>query len=393
MNILGYTDKERCSGCGACANVCPCDAIVFKEDEYGFKYPHIDEEKCVKCGKCVSICNSATQMQGNEPIKAFAATNKDKNALMKSSSGGVFSALADYVLENGGAVCGCVYDDNLNVVHICEESKDGILKMRKSKYVQSDMGYVIREIKERIAKGQKVLFTGTPCQVSGVNAVLGRDNKNLITVDLVCHGVPSQLIFKKFLKYLEEKHKTEIVDFDFRSKKYGWQRFTMEFTDKNGCKKNIGKGDEFYFPAFTKGFIMRPSCFTCNFACPNRVGDITMADFWGFERLNLSCDTTNGTSLCLINSQKAEKILPYLEEKLIFNEIDYDIAVKGNTCLRKPTEKGVKWETYMQACKNDEISLLAERYRKRNKKERLRWKIKLLIPISVFKFVKKLRSN
>ena len=183
------------------------------------------------------------------------------------------------------------------------------------------------------------------------------------------------------------------VDFDFRSKKYGWQRYTMEFEDIKGCKKNIGKGDEFYFPAFTKGYIMRPSCFMCNFACPKRVGDITIGDFWGFERLNLSCDTTNGTSLCLINSKKAETMLPCLGEKLVLDEIDYQLAVKGNTCLRQPTSKGEKWDIYMQACKDDEISLLAEKYRKRNRKERLRWKIKLLIPITVFKFIKKLKTR
>ncbi len=391
MIIYPCGDKKDCSGCGACVNVCPCDAITMQEDEYGFSYPCVEQSKCIDCKKCVKACANAQSRELRLPLEVYAATNKNRDTLLKSSSGGVFSALAEVVLSMNGAVCGCVYDENLMPVHVCTEKEDGICLMRKSKYAQSNVGVVYREVFERLKRGQLVLFTGTPCQVGALYSVVGDGFANLITVDLICHGVPSSAMFKQFLNYLEEKYKTKIAHFDFRSKKYKWQRYTAEFAGKDGKVKNIGKMNEFYFSAFSTGNILRPNCFECRYACPERVGDITVGDFWGHAALELRCDKNNGISIVAFNTEKVQKLIGVLEEKLILDKVDYQVAVAGNTCLQHPTIKGDKWDTYMQAMKNGEISLLAKRYRQKNKKRILRSTVKNLLPISVIHFINKRR--
>ncbi len=385
-------EKEQCFGCKACSNICPTNAITFQHDDFGFSYPHVNKSLCINCGKCLSACNKIERHDKTMPLKSFAATHKDRDILNKSSSGGVFSVLAEYVLQNNGAVCGCVYDENLLPKHICSESAEDVALMRKSKYAQSDIGTVYQDAKNRLKKGQQVLFTGTPCQIAALYSVLDKDYNNLITMDLVCHGTVSELMFKKFLEYLESKYKTNITDFDFRSKKYGWKRYTMEFSKQSGQRKNIGKYNEFYFNAFISGNITRPNCFSCPFASPMRISDITVGDFWGFEKASTRCDAERGISLCTLNSEKALGLLPMLESSLTLDEIDYRIAVDGNTCLHTPTKKGSKWEEYMHAFKNDDIQAMANSYAKRNRKRIFKEKLKLMIPLKAFLFLKRKRT-
>ena len=383
-------DIQKCCGCRACANACPCDAITMKMDELGFFYPEINTEKCVDCGKCISVCDfSRTERSGKMPLTAYAAIHKDRAVLKDSSSGGVFSALAEYVLEQGGAVCGCLLE-GLRAIHVCAETQDDVIRMRKSKYVQSDVGMIYRDVATRLKNGQMVLFTGTPCQVAALYEVLGhKDYPGLITLDLVCHGVPSELMFQKFIEYLEKKHKTRIVDFNFRSKKHGWQRSTLLFTGENGKVKYIGKANEFYYPAFSAGFITRPSCFSCKYACQERVADITVGDFWGHEKINLLSDTKNGVSICTLNTNRAKSLYSVLSERLCLQEIDYQIAVNGNHCLRAPTPKGDKWDLYMDHLKKDSVEQIAKLYIQKNKKKIIRNKLKLLVPYGLFMRIRK----
>lgn len=365
----------------------------MQSDEYGFAYPVVDEGKCVKCGRCATACEKVNKNESGMPLKAFAASHLNKELLIKSSSGGVFSALAEHILDIGGVVCGCIFDDNLNAVHICTEKKDDLCKIRKSKYIQSDIGLIYRDIKKSLIDGKHVLFTGTPCQVAALYAFLCKEYDNLTTMDLVCHGVPSQLMFDKFIKHLEKRYKTKIVKFDFRSKKYGWQRYTMEFTDVRNRSVNIGKAREFYIRSFTGGDIIRSSCLSCKYACANRIGDITIGDLWGYEVFDLKCDTCNGTSLFTINNEKAAKWLDVLRENLFFEEIDYSIAVKKNCCLHTPTSQGKNRDIYMQAFKEDKIEKIVSKYEKESKKVILREKLKFLIPVSIFTFIKKIKSQ
>ncbi len=393
MTIYSNNDKANCCGCGACTNVCPRDAILMQADEYGFSYPNIDPSVCIECNLCLKVCQQVNTNESDAPLKAFAASHRNKQIAYKSSSGGVFSALAHYFLENGGAVCGCVWDGNLNAVHICTDKEEAVLKIRKSKYLQSDVGLIYRDVKKRLANGQAVLFTGTPCQVAALYAVVGSRHEKLTTMDLICHGVPSQRLFDQFIHYLEKRYKTTIVEFDFRSKKHGWPRFTMAFTDSRGRTVNIGKSQEFYMPAFTGGNIIRESCLSCQYACSNRIGDITIGDLWGYEKLNLHFNTVNGTSVFTINTPTAEKWLDVLTDVMDCEEIDYAAAVKGNLCLRMPTSKGEKREQYMEAIKNGNIEIMAKKYVQSRRKQIMREKLKLLVPAPIFDFIKRAKHR
>jgi len=383
------SDAEKCSACGACVNICPKDAISFKANEYGIEYPEINADKCIDCKLCKKVCSAIAEVELQSPIKAFAATHKNKAVLLKSSSGGAFSALAEKVLENGGAVCGCVYDEGFTPVHVCSRKKGDYLRMRKSKYVRSSIGYAYREVRKELETGDCVLFTGTPCQVSGLKAFLGKEYPNLITVDLICHGVPEPTMFKEFLGYLEKKYRTKIKEFDFRSKKYGWQRYTSEFTGENGKTINIGKNKELYMYAFSRGETIRPSCFTCRFATSKRAGDITIGDLWGHEKFAVSCDRKNGISLITVNNEKALRFFETLEASFVCDEVDYASACANNTCLRKPTDRGKRWEKYMEAYKNGEFERVAAKHQRINRKLILREKIKMNVPLRVFRFLKK----
>lgn len=384
---------DACCGCGACINICPVDAITMRDDEYGFRYPYVNADLCITCKKCEKVCDFVkTENVGMSPLKAYAAVHKDFSVLNKSSSGGVFSALVEYVLSQNGAVCGCIFDESLNAIHVCVEEEKDIISMRKSKYLQSDIGFIYREVKGRLDNQQLVLFTGTPCQVAAVKSFLApKKYDNLLTMDLICHGVPSQQMFNKYLEYLEQKYRTKIIGFDFRSKRYGWQRYSTEFTDYRKKTKNLGKFNEFYMPAFTGGNIVRPSCFSCKYACKERVGDITAGDFWGQEKSHLSLDAKKGLSLCIINTQKAIDLLPELKKRLHLEEVDYNVAATGNYCLNAPTSKGKKWEEYMKAFENDQIEQIAQRYKKSHRKAILRSQLRQYVPIGVFHLIRKLK--
>ena len=392
MEILANA-QQKCSGCAACINVCPFGAISVVWDEFGFDFPQIDENKCVKCGKCERACNFVQKCELYTPLKAFAMANSDAEIVAKSSSGGVFSALAEHVLSLSGAVCGCVYDDGLMPKHICADNEKEINRMRRSKYAQSDINVVYQDVFDRLRKGQTVLFTGTPCQVAGLYSVVGKGFSNLITADLICHGVPSRLMFKNFLGYLERKYNTKITDFNFRSKKYGWQRFTLEFKDDKGRMRNIGKVSEFYMPAFTSGNTIRQSCYSCRFACSNRIGDFTIGDFWGHTNSNISLDKTKGISVCTVNTSHALDLLEKLSKNIVMEEINYEIAVNGNTCLRHPTAVGTKRNDYMRAVATGDISNIAKQYRKNNKIKIFRGFLKLHAPLWLLNSVEKKKSK
>ena len=393
MPSINCINTDECTGCKACANICPKDAIVFQEDEYGFSYPFINAEKCIQCKKCEQVCNSIKSFNTGLPLKTYAAANKDNNILRASSSGGVFSVLAEYYLANGGYVCGCVYDENLRPIHICTNRYEDYLQMRKSKYVQSDVGDVYRTVKKLLQNDKDVLFVGTPCQIAGLKGFLQKNHERLLTVDLVCHGTPSYKMFRAFLDYLENKYDTKITDFNFRSKKHGWLRISTEFTDKTGRTRNIGKNQEFYMFSFSNGDIMRPSCYSCKYASPERVGDITIGDFWGYNKKTSGLSPVNGISLFTLNTDASLKILESLSEKLFLEEVDYSAAINGNTCLRHPTRKGRNREKCMKSLSENRIHEIAENYVKNNKKRIIIEKIKYTIPIRLYEALRRRKSE
>lgn len=303
---MQITDKNKCSGCNACYNICPVNAISMLEDKEGFKYPIIDDTKCTKCGLCAKTCPiNNTKFENNENPKCYAYMAKD-DIRKDSASGGAFAHLAYHFIKNDGYVCGAVYTQDWSVEHIVSNKIEDILRMQSSKYLQSDTKSCYKEIKQILEDGKKVLFSGTPCQVAGLKAFLRKDYENLYCLDLVCHGVPSPKVFKK---YLDEIYGLENVKkYNFRSKEpNGWSCCCCCETTTGKKFYKDKKEDEFYIP-FLKNLLLRTCCGNCKFNKLPRQGDLSIGDFWGINEYSKKLNDKKGTSVILANNEKA----PYL---------------------------------------------------------------------------------
>ena len=323
--------KSECTGCTACASICPKSVINMVEDNEGFVYPQItNEDQCIKCGKCIAVCPVKNSIvKENAPI-SYAIKNKDKNIQEQSSSGGVFSALASLIIKNGGVVYG-VSMDNFKVHHVKADNLESLVKFRGSKYVQSDLKNTFKEIKEKLIKGKTVMFSGTPCQVEGLTTFLGEKYNNLITIDFACHGVPSPKVLRLYLYNLENKIGKKLSKVSFRDKKINWRRFSFkaEFIDGSQFSEPLEKN--LYLRGFTDNLFLRPSCYDCAFKKTSRVSDITVADFWGIQDTYPEHYDEMGVSLCCANSLSGLTLIKQASELLEINEVDFEKAVSRNS--------------------------------------------------------------
>lgn len=304
---------NHCTGCTACAAVCPKGCIAMEPDADGFLHPAVDESKCVSCGLCERVCPVLNRAELNHTPTACAAKSRDEASRLASTSGGVFTELARSVLTQGGAVFGAAYDEAFRVVHICAEDETGLARLRGAKYAQSDPGDTFREVKQRLEKGQQVLFSGTPCQVLGLKSFLKRDYDNLLLVDLVCHSVPSPLAWEKYLQYISEGKTLTAVN--LRCKDTGWSRYGYcnRFDFADGSCRMDKSGDSLYMKLFTGGYITRPSCESCPAKGYARVSDLTLGDFWGIWNIRPELDDDRGISLVLVQTKKGQTALEELE--------------------------------------------------------------------------------
>lgn len=283
--MINIVDKSLCSGCHACMSVCPKFAITMQKDNEGFLYPIVDENKCIGCDLCDKSCQVLNPITNeNEPIVAYACNNLNDAVRMQSSSGGIFSLIAEWIISQNGVVFGAGFDDELNVVHMAVDNTNDLSKLRGSKYVQSVIGDSYIQTKELLDAGIKVLFSGTPCQIDGLLHFLRKDYDNLYTLDIVCHGVPSPKVWKKYLEYQEilngsSLSKTKLPT--FRSKEDGWIRFRSALFFENGNSYSMTHEKDLYMKAFLKNVSLRNSCFSCYSKSINRNSDITLADLWG----------------------------------------------------------------------------------------------------------------
>ncbi len=317
--------KYDCCGCGACAQRCPHNAIELTQDNEGFLYPQIDESICIDCGLCERVCPIINQELPSEPIKTFAAKNNDENIRQQSSSGGIFTLLATKVINNGGGVFGAIFNAKWEVEHDYTDTIEGLAKFRGSKYVQSKIGnnYILAE--EYLKDGKQVLFSGTPCQISGLKRFLRKEYENLICVDIICHGVPSPFIWQK---YIEQYNPTELSSISFRDKTNSWKRYEVVIRQekKTIIREDIGKN--IYMKLFLSDLCLRPSCSNCNSKSGKSKSDITIADFWGIQHLHPDFDDDKGCNLVLINSEKGLNLFNKLECDKI--ETDFNTAIKYN---------------------------------------------------------------
>lgn len=333
-------DKE-CTACGACVQICTASCIYLSADSSGVVYPIIERNNCIKCNACTKVCHLYTAVDLYDKVQhAYAVVNNSDLDLSKSTSGGAFSAIAKYVLNKSGVVYGCAYVEHLKAKHIRIDSADDLEKLNGSKYVQSDIGDCYLAIQNDLNNGLGVFFSGTPCQVSGLKTFLGKKYEKLITADIVCHGVAPQKYFDKYIEWLEQKIHMNITDYSFRSKdNSGWSLAGVcKGIDKRtgkAVKKNIYYYNEFYYYYFLKGHIYRDSCYSCKYACSDRIGDFTLGDLWGIEILNVPFRTSGGCSLVLTNNQKAATILHELDCSI--SEISMENALKHNKQLISPS--------------------------------------------------------
>lgn len=325
-------EKNKCTGCEACYNICPKNAINMVEDKEGFLYPQIDEKKCINCGMCKKICPNNKEMERNEEKSiVLAASNQDENIRWKSTSGGIFTMLAEKILEQNGIVYGAMFDSNFKVIHDKIETKEDIKKLRGSKYVQSRIGNIYKNIKQQLNDGKKVLFSGTPCQIAGLKSFLNKDYELLYCVEIFCKGVPSPKIWNSYLEYQEKRNKTKIEEIYFRKKTYGFHSTTLSMKFRNGKQYNKGHESDIMLKLFVNELISRPVCYNCNFRGMNRQADISIGDLWHADRIikEYELDADKGVNIVLINTNKGKELFNSLSNIKSF-EITLDKGLEQN---------------------------------------------------------------
>ena len=360
--FISEKDPSLCCGCGACISVCAHAALAFRINDEGYKEPVLDENACVNCGLCDKVCPmmNANKVQCS-PKQVYAAINKNVETLKQSSSGGAFTVIAERILGNGGVVYGAAFENDMTLKHIRIKSSGELKKLRGSKYLQSDTEGIFKQVKEDLRNGRQVYFTGVPCQVAGLKLFLRKDYDNLFTTDIVCHGVPSQKMFNVFMDHFRKERDVEIVDYRFRDKRVnGWS-----CSSSSSCKKNgTGKIFEVYFDktlnaymnAFLSGSIDRESCYKCPFAKNERVGDITLADYWGVKRFHSEINCRQGVSLVLINTDKGFEMFNRLQGRfeLIESKLEWAASENPNLSHPMPRPKG-RGEAFKKAFTNPEV--------------------------------------
>lgn len=340
-------EKEDCMGCHACENICPAQCLAMTPDDEGFLYPKVDYALCIKCKRCISACPIINKVEAYDNLQAYACINKDEKIRSESSSGGVFTLVAEQVIDKGGVVFGASFNDEFGVEHIFIETKEKLLKLRGSKYVQSKIGDSYKQAKEFLNSGREVLFTGTPCQIAGLKNFLGKFYNNLFTTDIICHGVPSPEIWQKYVRFREAEAGAPTQRITFRQKDEGWKQYSVSFSFKNNTEYRQNFHKDLYMRAFLKDVCLRPSCYACKFKGLNRQSDITLADFWGIQNILPEMDDNKGTSLIFINNEIGHGLFDEVKDKMVYQKVDRQEAVKYNSCAIRSSLYNPKRDVFM----------------------------------------------
>lgn len=345
---INVIDKIKCTGCCACMNSCPTAAIKMEMDEAGFRYPKVDTNLCINCGVCERVCPIDKEQQTvDSSPEVYAAWSMNPEVRFKSTSGGMFSELAYAVLQLGGVVAGAVYRSDNLVEHVIVADAKGIDRLRQSKYLQSEIGDVYKQIKTYLGDGVYVMFVGSPCQVAGLKSFLRKDYEKLITVDFICRGMNSPKAYRYWLNDLEERYNSKVTNVWFKYKKHGWKESPRctKVTFENG-KECILDADK---NSFMRGYLdgnlyLRPSCSDCQFKGIARRSDITLADFWSIPK---KLDDDKGTSMVLINSEKGRNLFGKIKDKVFYYQRSFEEVSKGNVCFRESAVINPKGEEFL----------------------------------------------
>ena len=354
--MIHIVNKQACCGCSACVQRCPKHCISLREDSEGFLYPQVDTESCIDCGLCEKVCPMLHHSEeGQKPIAVYAAKNKDEEIRRTSSSGGVFTALAEEIIRKGGVVFGACFNTDWEVVHDYAETVEGLSRFRGSKYVQSRIGETYRQVETFLKSGREVLFSGTPCQIAGLRMFLKKEYENLLTVDVICHGVPSPRVWREYLKEetARQREKNTVLPrpihekdvlvegISFRDKTLGWKKYSFALA----LSTTNGSGEKFSFCSrmplnenlFLRGFLadlyLRPSCYACPLKCGKSGSDMTLGDFWGLQEVFPELDDDKGMTALLVNSVRGKEMLG--KAGAILYPTDYEKVLRSNPALER----------------------------------------------------------
>jgi coenzyme F420-reducing hydrogenase beta subunit len=394
--MIIITDKSKCCGCNACANICPKNCIKMKRDEEGFLYPDICQDECISCNICESVCPEIN-VRAEVPFKqdGYIVQIKDENIRRESTAGGAFSAIARYIIQSGGVVFGVVMDDKFLAHHTYVESELELQKYRNSKYVQSFVGEsTFKQVKEFLNKGRTVCFSGTPCQIEGLKLFLKEDYKKLITVDVVCRAVPSPLAFEKYIELQNKCLGTDIINVRFRDKYFGYKYSTMNIcTAKNNVSYHRGIESDPWLRAFFSGICNRPSCYECSFRKRYRVSDFTIWDCFSVRNFSKKMDDDKGTTRMLVHTSKGREIFDKIKEEMKYVELNPDEIVNGVKEIFEPSKRNPKRDEFMADLNILDAEKLFKKYFPNTIKVKIKRFIRIaLYKLRIYKFVKNFYS-
>ncbi len=395
--MIHYT-KTTCCGCGACAAVCPKGAITMAPDRDGFLYPLLDEQKCIQCGLCERVCAYRNHTAPVSEKEVYAAVSGDTN-VRESASGGLFASFAQAVLSDGGAVYGCAMEyenGRLYPRHICVTEPSELIRLKGSKYVQSDLGNTYPEIRRRLESGQTVLFSGTPCQAAGLQGFLRKEYENLFILDIICHGVPSTKLFQDYIAFTEKQQKQGITGFRFRDKSAGW-KLHGSMTLEDGKVLSFEPEESSYYQMFLNSYTYRENCYTCPYASDRRPGDVTIGDYWCIELVHPELlaenggplDSAKGVSCLIVNSPKGRELLKRYGKGIRRWESSYENASKYNRQLTAPSPMKPERQTVL-ALSREDYEQVEKWYRRRLRPIQIKRALRGAVPKPVKRFLRRL---
>lgn len=382
-NVLRIVCEEDCCGCGACISICPKEALYYSQDTYGFIHPSLHENQCINCGKCLKTCPALVAIK-QTPIKALAAISKSSNVVKSSSSGGVFYEVASYIIKNNGVVYGCIMDDSFQVKHTRVERIEELVPLMRSKYVQSDLNFIFRDIEKDLKNGLCVLFAGTPCQVSSLKNYVStiKHSGRLYTIDIVCHGVPSQSFFNSYIDSLKSKE-GEIDSFVFRAKRTvrNGMNWFYSFRRKGERKENFRNWpSDSYAYYYMMSYLNRESCYHCKYSTKERVGDFTLCDFWHWEKYSFTFKYGSTVSGVFVNSKEAQELFQHINQNFLYQETNVEHIVENNGCLKRPVKKPVDRNIILEKYSNGGFTEVDTYFCANHKSQIKKEKLRMLVP-------------